>query len=99
MTILAPDVVLNAGDAAPSPNLYTLSPMRPTVIVSTNGRATSVTISSGSVEAQPIDAVGALTGAPSQLVVGTPFALGASGRWRLLWDGGVDGSSAPLVFT
>jgi hypothetical protein len=99
MTILAADVQLNATDRVPPPNAYTLSPMRPTCVVETNGRASSVTISSGSVEAQPVDATGTLTGAPAQLVPGTPLALGASSRWRLVWDGGLDGSSSPLVFT
>jgi hypothetical protein len=58
-------------------------------------RATSLSISSGSVEAQPIDGLGALTGAPSQVVVGTPLALGASARWRLIYDSG--SSTAPVA--
>jgi hypothetical protein len=96
---LAPDLQLNAGDRPPPANAYTLSPSRPTLVIETNGRATSLSISSGSVEAQPIDGLGALTGAPSQIVVGTPLALGASARWRLIYDSGLDGSSSPLVFT
>jgi hypothetical protein len=99
MTILAPDVVLNAGDQPPPANIFTLGPARPTLVIETNGRATSVSISSGSVEAQPIDGLGALTGAPSQVVVGTPLALGASARWRLVYDAGLNGASAPLAFT
>lgn len=95
--ILAADVQLNA--SALPPTGFTLSPLRPSLVVEVNGRPSTVTISSGSVEAQPIDGVGALTGAPAQLIAGTAFDLGASGRWRLAWDGGLDGASAPLVFS
>lgn len=99
MTILAPDLVLNARDLPPSANAYTLSPARPSLVVETHNRATSVSISSGSVEAAQVDALGALISAPVQVVVGTPLVLGAAARWRLLWDGSLDGASAPLVFT
>jgi hypothetical protein len=96
---LAADLQLNASDRPPPANSFTLSPSRPSLVVEVNGRATSVAISSGSVEAQQVDAQGTLISAPVQVVVGTPLALGASARWRLLWDGSSDGSSAPLVFT
>jgi hypothetical protein len=99
MTILAPDLVLNSGDQPPPANAFTLSPFRPSLVIETNGRPTSLSISSGSVEAQPIDPSGTLTGAASQLVAGTPLALGASARWRLLYDGSLGGASAPLAFT
>ena len=97
--ILAPDLVLNAADRAPPPNVYTLSPARPSLVVEVNGRPTTLNISSGTLEAQPIDGAGTLTGASTQVTSGSPLVLGSAGRWRLLWDGGLDGSSAPLVFT
>jgi hypothetical protein len=68
-------------------------------VVEANGRVTSLSISPGSVEAQPVDGYGQLTGAPAQVVPGTPLVLGAAARWRLTRDGGLDGSSSPLLFT
>jgi hypothetical protein len=94
--IIAPDVVLNAGN--PLPVGWVVSPNRPTLIIETNGRACSLSILGGSVEARQGDGFGQVFGAETALTPSATLALGASARWRISYDGS-SGEASPLVFS
>jgi hypothetical protein len=93
MTILAPDVVLNAGDQPPPANV-SRSVRRGR---RWSSRRTGARPRCGSAAAawrrSPSTDSARSRAHPSQVVVGTPLALGASARWRLVFDGSLDGSS------
>ena len=96
MTIHAPDIVINAGERPPAG--FTLSRGRPSAIVETNGRATTVGVSGAEVTAQTIDGYGTTSGAAAVITTAAPLSMAASERKRLTYTGAAD-SGAVLVFT